>query len=614
MTTFRDTLETSNSTAESAGSSAAKRPKSESGHLRTDAVSLEVPVKVHGSRVTQVVRGITPHTEPFEEQTATMIVFPQGGVLRMTTAVSAGQAVVVTNLRSQQDAICRVMKVRAYGEKQSYVEIEFTHPQPRYWGVYFPSDGPEVARKGPTAPPALAAVQRAEPKVEIHARENAAPEISWAPAPTSAPKPAGGSPSMPAPTQKRQSAFAQIESREEVQPAASSTAATIGDPFAARAKTRTAETAKDNAAAEIPAAPPSSLSITELRGDARDGAETIEELTASLSPDSSAERPAATFGRFAASASLGARDSATTQDVGAHIEFGVVGASSERAKPRSKGLLIATCVAASLAIAAGAAFYLRNRPFTHSVATPTPPVATVETTAPASSSAVASNSAHIEVPPPPMTQTNAAISANVPTLTRTATAPGSTVHVIEAAPARPAKASAAEPIQPVAPVRQNVPSPARDVAGALNAHPVSPKHANAANANADLSIDAGSVSPNPGAGLSGVGSSPMAVPPPPQPVATILARTGGEVKPPKLIYSSTPVYPTIARQAGVEGTVVVNAVVGLDGKVTNAKAVSGPVMLRAAALEAVIQRKYEPSTLDGQPTAVQVVVAIQFHR
>ena len=55
-----------------------------------------------GSRFTR--RGIAaqaaaPRTEPFEEQTNSMIVFPQGGVLRMSTAVSPGQMLVVTNLK-----------------------------------------------------------------------------------------------------------------------------------------------------------------------------------------------------------------------------------------------------------------------------------------------------------------------------------------------------------------------------------------------------------------------------------------------------------------------------------------------------------------------------------
>ena len=46
------------------------------GHLRSDAVSLEITVRIHGSRVTEVARGVTPRTRSSRRQTSTMIVFP----------------------------------------------------------------------------------------------------------------------------------------------------------------------------------------------------------------------------------------------------------------------------------------------------------------------------------------------------------------------------------------------------------------------------------------------------------------------------------------------------------------------------------------------------------
>src|ERR1700746_731262 len=110
--------------------------------LRADALSLEVAVKVHGSRVIEVARGTAPRTEPFEEQTVTMIVFPQGAVLRMATVVNVSQMLVLTNIKTKQDSICRVLKVRPNANQGSYVEVEFTHRQPGYWGVQFPSEGP----------------------------------------------------------------------------------------------------------------------------------------------------------------------------------------------------------------------------------------------------------------------------------------------------------------------------------------------------------------------------------------------------------------------------------------------------------------------------------------
>jgi len=87
MTLSKETLEAT-TPASKAASPTAAQPKPDLNRLRADAVSLDVPVKVHGSRVTEVVRGVTPHTEPFEEESSTMIVFPHGGVVRMATAVT----------------------------------------------------------------------------------------------------------------------------------------------------------------------------------------------------------------------------------------------------------------------------------------------------------------------------------------------------------------------------------------------------------------------------------------------------------------------------------------------------------------------------------------------
>ena len=140
----KETAEAANQAAESAVPRTVA-PAPNPARLHSEAVSLEIPIKVHGSRVTEVVLGTTPHTEPFEEQSTTMIVFAQGGVLKMSTPVTSGQMMVLTNLKTRQDVICRVLKVRNNPNLQSYVEIEFTHPQPGYWGVFFPSDDSDQA-------------------------------------------------------------------------------------------------------------------------------------------------------------------------------------------------------------------------------------------------------------------------------------------------------------------------------------------------------------------------------------------------------------------------------------------------------------------------------------
>jgi len=81
-----------------------------------------------------------------------------------------------------------------------------------------------------------------------------------------------------------------------------------------------------------------------------------------------------------------------------------------------------------------------------------------------------------------------------------------------------------------------------------------------------------------------------------------------------MISSAMPVYPAIARQAGVEGNVLIDTVVDKAGNVTSMKVISGPLMLRQAALDALRQWKYQPGTLNGEPVAVEIAVSIQFHK
>jgi len=73
-------------------------------------------------------------------------------------------------------------------------------------------------------------------------------------------------------------------------------------------------------------------------------------------------------------------------------------------------------------------------------------------------------------------------------------------------------------------------------------------------------------------------------------------------------------YPDIARQAGVEGTVVVQALVGTDGNVRDTRIVRSIPMLNGAALEAVRQWRFKPAATGGKPVATWVSVPISFRK
>ena len=79
-----------------------------------------------------------------------------------------------------------------------------------------------------------------------------------------------------------------------------------------------------------------------------------------------------------------------------------------------------------------------------------------------------------------------------------------------------------------------------------------------------------------------------------------------------LVHQVTPKYPPQARQARVQGTVVLQALIGKDGSVRNLHAVSGPPLLTQAAVDAVKQWRYKPYYLDGQPVEAETQINVKF--
>jgi TonB family protein len=80
----------------------------------------------------------------------------------------------------------------------------------------------------------------------------------------------------------------------------------------------------------------------------------------------------------------------------------------------------------------------------------------------------------------------------------------------------------------------------------------------------------------------------------------------------RIIHQVMPEYPEAARQAGVQGTVVLDTVVSLEGAVTDVKLVSGPEALSQAAMDAVRWWRYEPYSVNGRPVPVESTVAVDF--
>jgi protein TonB len=106
-----------------------------------------------------------------------------------------------------------------------------------------------------------------------------------------------------------------------------------------------------------------------------------------------------------------------------------------------------------------------------------------------------------------------------------------------------------------------------------------------------------------------ISSTPVAVPKvaTPQRVRVSAGVTSG-----LLVRKVNPVYPPLARQARISGTVILHAVISKDGSITGLSLISGHPMLAPAAIDAVKQWKYKPYLLNGEPVEVDTEVQVVF--
>ena len=79
-----------------------------------------------------------------------------------------------------------------------------------------------------------------------------------------------------------------------------------------------------------------------------------------------------------------------------------------------------------------------------------------------------------------------------------------------------------------------------------------------------------------------------------------------------IIRKIQPAYPPLARQARIQGPVVLQAEIGKDGSIQNLRLISGHPMLAPAAIEAIKQWKYKPYILNGEPVEVETTITFNF--
>jgi protein TonB len=107
--------------------------------------------------------------------------------------------------------------------------------------------------------------------------------------------------------------------------------------------------------------------------------------------------------------------------------------------------------------------------------------------------------------------------------------------------------------------------------------------------------------------IGGMGTAP----PPPKPVQQRI-RQGGSVQAALLVNKVQPVYPPLARQTRISGTVRLHAIISKNGTVQQLEVLSGHPLLVRAAMDAVQQWRYKPTLLNGEPVEVDTTIDVIF--
>jgi periplasmic protein TonB len=102
------------------------------------------------------------------------------------------------------------------------------------------------------------------------------------------------------------------------------------------------------------------------------------------------------------------------------------------------------------------------------------------------------------------------------------------------------------------------------------------------------------------------------VPPPAAPRPQSPVRLHAGMQPPRKVVHVDPIYPPIAQSARIEGTVILETVIGIDGRVTSVRVLRSIPLLDQAAMDAVRRWSFTPTLLNGTPVPVAMTVTVRF--
>ncbi|MGB6429672.1 MAG: TonB family protein [Candidatus Acidiferrales bacterium] len=619
-------------------------------------VQAEFGVAVHGaSHVSESESGGTRTSEAFIEQTTTAIIFARGAVVRLAETVVPGQILILRHLASSVEAACRVVGVKTNGGEKYYVELEFLAPAPGFWGDALAAAGggestsAELAHREAAAIPKSPAVTR--PTSPVPAARAANP---------------GSQTAKSAPGTGARHVFSKL--MEVPAGVAAGEVAHSAETVEAMRSPQTVEAMRSaqTGASEIGTAPPveahaEAMSLAEaspveaMRSAQHDAAEiaiavaepaTVEPEDAKPAPVSSAS-PAAPPAAVpavakwepiaAAPVPMPARPKATTAAREKFKAAPIRPAAKARsetapnadqaftwkkeAEPkRANAAGIAVAAALFGAMAAGAAVYhwqknpkldANGAASSQSIFTaPTPIGATVSSATPASnaplSGAPLPTYAATTSGTGPLAATSTGIAAtpkNAPN-TKVGNPPAVNARSIASPSAASPASSTGNKTGSAAP-----PQPTPDFAPepeVAETRIAAPRAAARSTNQAAPAIAAG------GPSTAASTNEFLAESQPSGPAAPPPMRTSSGAQQPRLRSAPEPIYPYSARAEKVQGDVSVDVLIDESGRVASMTVLSGPAMLRQAALDALRQRKYFPAMLDGKPTTAHITVTIHF--
>jgi hypothetical protein len=512
--------------------------------------------------------------ELFTEETTTVLVFENGGVLRLSAAVVPGQLLFLTHLGTKREVVAQVTCKRDFRPTICYVEVEFTEAAPGFWGVDFPAT-PQLAPAttqqkeaaelvlsakvipGKPSAPAPSAHEVTALKQEVEALREQLKLLQTQTVPAIVPAPANVS------------APASVSAPAHVAPPAA-----VPDPPAAPAIT---EAPSKTAPIQTPAIAQAS---NELPPNPTKTASEIPPREPASEPSASASLPTQRGGPSFSEEVYLPKPVIRVH----HTDPGNASAKSKRtshANPRSKTSRIALLFAALLLAATSAAWFQNWIPWLPQPkmfsASATPSAAPPKLTDARANSSNAKQPNTVPAPQPgavspAATQSASQIASHSVTapLTPAGDAKPSTLGAPET-PA-PAKSSPEEVVDRAEPSESEV---------AASAAKRSEQHASLKT----MAVSSAPLSPGP------------------------------DIVPPKLIKSVRPIASPDALEyfsRDRTAAVTLDAVVDATGRVKSMKVLSGPAALRDSAINALKQYRYEPATLHGKPVAVHVTVAIKF--